>query len=149
MTILKNNHKSGINENNIKVATVTEEQVQSRAITPGILPLPIDSPIRASVQVYQVSVHGDINYDDPTPECSSQNHIFCKVTVTANKKFKSISKALLKIEKHGGNATGDFAVWEASENQMLQTVYCSNYIKTVTMQNGTTYAVIDITEYVK
>ena len=150
MTILKNNHKSGINENNIKVATVTEEQqVQTRAITPGILPLPIDSPIRASVQVYQVSVHGDINYDDPTPECSSQNHIFCKVAVTANKKFKSISKAMLKIEKHGGNETGEFAIWEASENQMLQTVSCSNYIKTVTMQNDTTYAVIDISEYVK
>jgi|GEM_PF-1944526 len=149
MTILKNNHKSGINENNIKVATVTEEQqVQSRALTPGTLPLPIDSPIRAGAQVYQVSATGVISYPDH-PECSSQRNIFCKVTVTANKKFKSISKALLKIEKYGGDTNGEFAVWEASENQMLQTVYCSNYLKTVTMQNDKTYAVIDITEHVK
>ena len=149
MTILKNNHKSGINENNIKVATVTEEQqVQSRALTPGTLPLPTDYPIRAGAQVYQVSTTGTISYPDH-PECSNQRHIFCKVTVTAGKKFKTISKAMLKIEKHGGDTNGEFAVWEASENQMLQTVYCSNYLKTVTMQNGTTYAVIDITEYVK
>ena len=95
MTILKNNHKSGINENNIKVATVTEEQqVQSRAITPGILPLPTDYPIRAGAQVYQVSTTGTISYPDH-PECSSQRHIFCKVTVTAGKKFKTISKAML------------------------------------------------------
>ena len=149
MTTLKNNHKSGINENNIKVATVTEEQqVQSRAITPGILPLPTDYPIRAGAQVYQVSNTGTISYPDH-PECSNQRHIFCKVTVTAGKKFKTISKAMLKIEKHGGDTNGEFAVWEASENQMLQTVYCSNYLKTETMQNDKTYAVIDITEYVK
>ncbi|MBQ4273000.1 MAG: hypothetical protein IJB95_05075, partial [Clostridia bacterium] len=147
MTILKNNHKSGINENNIKVATVTEEQqVQSRALPS--LPLPIDSPIRAGAQVYQVSATGVISYPDH-PECSSQRNIFCKVTVTANKKFKSISKALLKIEKYGGNETGEFAVCEAAENMFSIHAHHTNYLKTVTMQNGTTYAVIDITEHVK
>ena len=143
MTILKNNHKSGINENNIKVATVTEEQIQSRAF-PMLLPV---MPITASVQVYQVSTTGIISYPD-YPECSSQRHVFCKVTVTAGAKFKSISKALLKIEKHGGNESGNFGICEASENMMVLHAHHTNYLKTVP-QNGKTYAVIDITEYVK
>ena len=146
MTILKNNHKSGINENNIKVAIATEEQqVQSRALP--LLPLPADYPIRAGAQVYQVSATGIISYPDH-PECSSQSHIFCKITVTAGAKFKSISKALLKIEKHGGNESGDFGVCEASEDMVALHAHHTNYLKTVT-QNGTTYAVIDITEHVK
>ena len=53
MTILKNNHKSGINENNIKVATVTEEQqVQSRLIDPDLIVLP--NPISCTIQLYGV-----------------------------------------------------------------------------------------------
>ena len=150
MTILKNNHKSGINENNIKVATVTEEQqVQSRALTPGTLPIltPV-FPITAAVQVYQVGVNGVPNYNDTTPDCSSQNYIFCKVDVTAGAKFKTISKALLKIKKLGGNETGEFGVYPASETHFQMIAQHTNYLKTVT-KNGTTYAVIDITEYVK
>ena len=149
MTILKNNHKSGINENNIKVATVTEEQqVQSRALTPGTLPIltPV-FPITAAVQVYQVSTTGSINYPE-RPECSSQSYIFCKVDVTAGAKFKTISKALLKIKKLGGNETGEFGVYPASETHFQMIAQHTNYLKTVT-KNGTTYAVIDITEYVK
>ena len=149
MTILKNNHKSGINENNIKVATVTEEQqVQTRALTPGTLPIltPV-FPITAAVQVYQVSTTGSINYPE-RPECSSQSYIFCKVDVTAGAKFKTISKALLKIKKLGGDDTGEFDVCPASETHFQMIAQHTNYLKTVT-KNGTTYAVIDITEYVK
>ena len=149
MTILKNNHKSGINENNITVATVTEEhQVQTRALTPDTLPIlkPV-FPITAAVQVYQVSTTGSINYPE-RPECNSQRYIFCKVDVTAGAKFKTISKALLKIKKLGGNDTGEFGIYPASETHFQMIAQHTNYLKTVT-QYGTTYAVIDITEYVK
>ncbi|MGN1040377.1 MAG: hypothetical protein ACI4QL_03010, partial [Candidatus Fimimonas sp.] len=144
--ILKNNHKSGINENNVAVATATSEQPQTRAINPDVLPFLPVVPISASAQVYQVSAYtGQATYGDYL-ECSNQNHIFCKVTVTSNAKFKSISKALLKIEKRGGDDTG-FVVRSAGENVILATDE-SNYLKTVT-QNGTTYAVVDVSDYVK
>ena len=150
MTILKNNHKSGINENNIKVATVTEEQQASRfAVKSGFLPIisPI-LPIMASVQVYQVDNYGDMYYPDH-PECNSLNYIFCKVDVTAGAKFKTISKAMLKIQKYAGNESGEFGVYQAGENVIAFHDHHTNYLNTVTMQNGTTYAVIDISEYVK
>ncbi|MBQ8433775.1 MAG: hypothetical protein IJX23_03090, partial [Clostridia bacterium] len=149
MTILKNNHKSGINKNNIKVATVTEEQQASRfAVKSGFLPIisPI-LPITASVQVYQVDIYGDMYYPDH-PECNSLNYIFCKVDVTAGAKFKTISKAMLKIQKYAGNESGEFGVYQAGENVIAFHDHHTNYLKTVT-QNDTTYAVIDISEYVK
>ncbi len=141
--ILKNNHKSGINENNITVATVTEAQKTRSAINS----LLITQPIRASVQVYQVnSTTNDISYPDQ-PECSNKNYIFCKVTVTAVAKFKTISKALLKIRKYSGSEVG-FSVYPSGESIILLNMDNTNYLKTVT-KSGVKYAVIDISDYVK
>ena len=146
--ILTNNHKSGINQNNIKVATVTEEQQSTFAVKPGLLPIITPTaPIVATTQVYQVSrTNGAITY--PTyVNCDSNNRIFCKVTVTAGARFKSIAKALLKIRKHSGSEAG-CAVYTASENMMELLANPTNYVSVVT-ENGTDYAVVDVSDHVK
>ena len=146
--ILTNNHKSGINQNNIKVATVTEEQQSTFAVKPGLLPIITPTaPIVATTQVYQVSrTNGTITYPIYV-NCDSNNRIFCKVTVTAGARFKSIVKALLKIRKYSGSEAG-CAVYTASENMVELLANPTNYVSVVT-ENGTDYAVVDVSDHVK
>ncbi|MBQ8872423.1 MAG: RHS repeat-associated core domain-containing protein [Clostridia bacterium] len=143
--------KSGLNQNNIMVASATKQQIQSRALDPGDILLGIP-PLIATVDVYQVAkTSGTVSH--PTyPCCDANNRVFCKITANSKCNFKTLTKALLTIPQNIalGDQTaigGDFSVYRANAN-FVESSMPTNTVQAV-VQNGTTYAVIDISDYLK
>ena len=145
----KFNESKGLNTKNIKVATATESAGgQSRLV--DIELLPIEKPILCDVDVYEVNTVTNNESHTTYVNCNSNARIHCKITVTPGAKFKSISKAVLKLRHYAGDLEG-FAVFPANDQNMVEaTSHPWNFLDYETDANGTvTNRLIDISDFIK
>ena len=145
----KFNESKGLNTKNIKVATATESAGgQSRLV--DIELLPVEKPILCDVDVYEVNTLTNNEAHTTYVNCNSNARIHCKITVTPGAKFKSISKAVLKLRHYAGDLEG-FAVFPANDQNMVEaTSHPWNFLDYETDANGTvTNRLIDISDFIK
>ena len=148
----KFNESKGLNTKNIKVATVTETTGdQSRTLDFGDIELlPPTKPILCDVDVYEVNTATGQETHNSIANCNINTRVHCKITVTPGAKFKSISKAFLRIPNHSGDLE-DFAVFPANANNMVEaSMTPCNYMDYERDANGTvTNRLIDISDFIK
>ena len=136
--------KSGLNQNNIMVASATEQQVQSRAIDIGSATLPL--PITCTTQLYGVKTDGTI-LNQAQVVCNSSQRIHVAINVQTGHPFSTVSQALLLIKKVSGS--GSFAVFPATANNVVQSgAEATNFVTEVTLGSDVYFA-IDITAQVR
>ncbi|MBR7177764.1 MAG: hypothetical protein IKD26_06100 [Clostridia bacterium] len=137
--------KSGLNQNNIMVASATEQQIQSRAIIDiGSATLPL--PIICTTQLYGVKTDGTI-LNQAQVVCNSSQRIHVAINVQTGHPFSTVSQALLLIKKVSGS--GSFAVFPATANNVVQSgAEATNFVTELTLGSDVYFA-IDITAQVR
>lgn len=136
--------KSGLNQNNIMVASATEQQIQSRAVDSDTANLQL--PITCTTQLFGVKSDGTI-INQAQVVCNSSQRIHVAINVQTGHPFSTVSQALLLIKKVSGS--GSFAVFPATANNEVQPdAEATNFVTEVT-SGSDVYFAIDITAQVR
>ncbi|MBQ2711504.1 MAG: RHS repeat protein, partial [Clostridia bacterium] len=136
--------KSGLNQNNIMVASATEQQIQSRAV--DIDPANLQLPITCTTQLFGVKTDGTV-LNQAQVVCNSSQRIHVAINVQTGHPFSTVSQALLLIKKVSGS--GSFAVFPATANNVVQpSAEVTNFVTEVT-SGSDVYFAIDITAQVR
>ena len=135
------------NENN------QNQDLNARAATPGFSENLVDgggsgtnAPAPFNIQMYNTNENG-YKVTGDVLACDPNKTLFCKIIMTGETPFRTLTKATLKIRQSSGSA-GDFAIQLSDENNTDYAQEKFNRTKQV-VENGATYQVADIGYYLQ